>query len=816
MTGVAATLVAAVGARYSHSSPMDAHAVEILELSRVMSEVGDLCRSTAGADLLRSQPIAVDEAGVDALLRPSVQLRALIAEQSVDVGLDLPEVSDALPITEKAGTALEPEAAARVGRFLRTSQSLARRTRELPSDDAGLLQELLVPVGEFPDEVAHIFRIVTDSGELRESDIPELAAIRRRIRRLQATVESAAGRYLSDPAFREVVNGDRATERDGRTVLPVHAKHRARVPGIVHEVSGSGATVFVEPQEIVDGNNRIVEEQFAYQREVLRIMRRLTGILHARQDELVATVAAVAHFDTIVARAEYARRHDCSPAERRGNTIALHAARHPLLGKDAVPIELVLSAGGGVEGPGGGRALIVTGPNTGGKTAALKTLGLLALMNQLGMEVPASPGSTLPVFDQILADIGDEQSLQQSLSTFSGHVRRQAAIAEAAGPRALVLLDELGAGTDPEEGSALAMALLDHLLASGARVVATTHHGALKNYGYLHDAVENAAVEFDLETLSPTYHILLGVPGESHALAIARRHGMPAALMDVAEGYLQGGRSDAGALMRTLTERETELHERVRAHERAAEELAQRMQDTAEQDARLNRRERELRDEGLKDLRQLLRDSRREVEGAVRAVREAGNALEPAAQGAAREVVARLEAEVVQVEQVVGDKAGRSAPRADLAVGSRVLVRATGVEGTVLRAGRRGTWTVAAGNVRGTFTAAELEVLPDESATASGRRPARAELELSADSGRAVLELNVRGMRLAEALSAVEKQLDRAVIAGLQQFSILHGKGEGVLRNGIQRYLADSESVGRVYSPPPQAGGEGKTVVEMR
>jgi DNA mismatch repair protein MutS2 len=800
---------------------MDQHALEILDFPRVLTELAGLCRSPAGTALLHGQEFALTDAAVDAWLEPAVQLRQLVNDRLVEVGIDLPDVADALLIIEKVGTALEPEAAARIGRFLRSARALTQQVRTLAEVAAGeLLQPLLAAVADFAAPVRDVFRIVTDTGELRESDIPELAAIRRRIHKLQANVAAATQRYLAANEYRDIVNGDRATERDGRTVLPIHVKHRARVPGIVHEVSGSGATLFIEPQDIVDTNNRIVEEQYAYQREVLRIMRRLTGMLHERYGEIADAVAAVAFFDTIIARAEYARRHDCAPCRRHARAIMLNGARHPVLGDAAVPIDIGLGAAG--------RALIITGPNTGGKTAALKTLGLLALMNQFGVEIPATAGSIMPVFDQVLADIGDEQSLDQSLSTFSGHVRRQAAIAETATARSLVLLDELGAGTDPEEGSALAMALLDHLLQAGAQIAATTHHGALKNYGYVNQTVENAAVEFDLKTLSPTYRILLGVPGESHALEIARRHGMVASVMAAADAYLAGARTDAAALMRTLIEREQELRLRVEQHAAAAGELALRLAAQDQQAAALDRREQELRDQGLQELRQLLSESRRDVEGAVRAVREAGRPLEPTAQAAARQTVAQLEGHVADVaaQAATGRTAAPASESGQVAVGARVLVRVTGVEGAVIRAGRRGTWIVAAGNVRGTFAAEELQLLPPDESARAGRGAGRAgrpgsgarvstQVEL-VDGGAPALELNVRGMRLADALSMVEKQLDHAIIAGLQQFSILHGKGEGILRSGIQKYLADSTSVARVYSPPAHEGGDGKTTVELR
>ena len=817
---------------------MDQHAVTLLEFAAVRAELAELCLSPAGAARLAGEPFVRDAAAHEVLLSEVGAVRALLEADRLPPAADLPEVADALAALAKEGAVLEPDAAARLGRFLDTAGKLRRALRPRGRSDAAM--ERVAPLLAAADGVAElppaIFRVVEPDGTIRERQIPSLAAIRSRIRRLEREVELTARRYLTAPEYRPLLNGDRATERGGRTVLPVKAGQQARIRGVVHEVSSSGATVFVEPEESVRAGHRVAAEELAYRRELRRIMRELTARVAAREVEVRAAVAAVACYDARYARARYARLHRCAALRRCAGGIDLRAARHPLLGPAAVPIDLRWG--------GGQRVLIITGPNTGGKTVALKTVGLLALMNQFGMQVPAASGSALPLFDQVLCDIGDEQSIAQSLSTFSGHVRQLAHILNHAGERSLVLLDELGAGTDPEEGVTLAMAVLDRLIERGALAAASTHHGALKNYGYANAAVENAAMEFDLQSLRPTYRLLLGIPGESHALEIARRQGMPAPVIAAARGYLAEGRSDAGEIIRSLTARQHELRGVAEGQRRAADELERRRREAAARERELAARERELQAAEAREVRAFLSSSRRQLEAAIRQLREQGRDGEGwrGAAAAARAVVEQVAARAAQSAGDAGPPAAAAAPPASvaatgraeqadagapprpapvpvagaLAPGARVRIAGSEREGVVLRAGRRGAWEVETGSVRGTFRAAELQLVGEPAAGRSGRRPPPTpQVEVTASTARPRLELNVRGQRLHEALAAVERQLDGALLGGLQQFTILHGTGEGVLRHGIHEYLERHRAVAGFDLAAPQEGGAGKTVVRL-
>ena len=849
---------------------MDPHAVAILEFDMVRTAVAELCLSPAGAARIAQEPFLTDSTRHGELLRQVSAVRALLAAGAVTGDADLPEVADVVALLRTEGRVMEPEAAARLGRFLRSAAALRRGLRRAtraagdattavtgaagapaapaaaasgtttapgaptaagafatPAGAAALVRPLLEPVAAVEPVPPLVFRVVDSAGAIRERELPTLAAIAGRIQRLEQRVAQGVRHYLTDNEYRPLLTGDRATERGGRTVIPVRANSRGRIRGIVHETSASGATLFVEPEENIQVGNRIVEQRHAYRRELHRIMRELTVRVAARQVEIDAAVAAVAAFDAVLARARYAVQHRCAPAATGTGSIDLRAARHPLLGAAAVPLDLRFG--------GARRVLIVTGPNTGGKTVALKTIGLLALMNQFGMEVSAAAGSVLPLFDRVLADIGDEQSIAQSLSTFSGHVRQLAHISGAAGDRSLVLLDELGAGTDPEEGIALAMAVLDRLLEQGPLVAATTHHGALKNYGYLNPAVENASMEFDAATLRPTFRLMLGVPGDSHALEIAARQGLAGDIVAAAERYLGEGRTDAAEMIRTLTAREAELHRRAERHARAAQELRRRDTAAAARERELAARERALQATEMRELRAFLRASRSRLEGAIRELRErtaTGEGWrEPAA--AARAVVDEAARLAEDASDPVG-ATGLPGPAAAAAIGplgtapavpaagARVRITATGRAGTVVRSGRRSTWVVETGSVRGTFTADELEVLDRTAGSPAGaapRTPAGSapapQVELAPDSTRPVAELNVRGQRVHEALPLVERQLDAALLAGLHQFSILHGKGEGILRHAIHRYLEHHRAVVEFGPALPHLGGDGKTMVTL-
>jgi DNA mismatch repair protein MutS2 len=779
---------------------VDEHTLALLEFPRVVEELASLCGSPQGQALLAAQPILTDRDEVLAAHGLALAFRAILESGEPVPGLDFPDLDGVLSRLGKPGLQLEGEELAAVGRFVVSALTLRRFVLKLTQHvPLSAIAEAVPDIGTVPRA---IFRVVDREGVLRERHLPELAAIRERIRRGREDVERSVKSLLEDQASRGWWQGTLPTQRDGRFVLPLKTQFRGRVKGIVHEMSASGSTVFIEPLDIVEKNNAVVQEESLYRQEMRRILRDVTAAVSANAPEIGALVEGTARLDTIMARARYAVQHRCRPAGHAPGAVRLREARHPLLGTAVVPV--TIGAGGE------DRILIITGPNTGGKTVSLKTVGLLALMNQFGMEIPAGEGSQLEIFDGVHADIGDEQSIAQSLSTFSGHVRNLAGIVGTVTARSLVLLDELGAGTDPQEGVALAMALLDRFLETGCIVLATTHHGILKNYGATRPGVQNASMGFDSETLAPTYRILMGVPGESHALEIARRTGMPSEVLDSAEAYLSDERTDISRLVANLSQRHQKLAEAEEQHKARETVLREKWRTTDLKELSLRQKELDLRRHGLKDLRDFLESARgewdelREKRGSDPAVGQEFGRLA----SAIRERIGK-EQDRVQSDQEALLPAGDF----EIREGMEVLIRRSGRAGRVLRRDKGRRWLVETETLR-------LSLLPGELAPApqgapSGGPAVTVSYTAAAQIDPPVLELHLIGMRVEEALRALERQVDSALVYGLHEFSVVHGKGEGVLRTAVHERLRGLPVVADFRFSTPEEGGYGKTIVTL-
>ncbi|MDR3193603.1 MAG: endonuclease MutS2, partial [Treponema sp.] len=589
---------------------MNEKTFRLLEYGEILKRVAACALSEeAAALILEEKPLGDPEAAGELKTRVAAVLGKAGQGEKRE---SLPSVAFIFPKLSVQGASLTQEEAYALGIFIQRGETLKNWLLDLRP-----LEEFLAGIPGCQDIAAEVFRVIDREGRLR--DLPEFRSIRRRIQNLQTDLEAAVTRYTGGET-RRMLQSPLPSQRDGRLVLALKANFRGRIRGIVHEVSSTGQTIFVEPEEAVERNNDILIEQRRLDAEILRVLRELTAVIAGRREALVLFHRKIIELEILRAKARYgfetrgrfaldapapaagtAGTAASDPAHAKGRVI-LKGARHPLLGSSAIPIDLAM--GEGI------RTVIVTGPNTGGKTVALKTLGLFALMNQSGLALPAEEGTFLPVFDGIYADIGDEQSLSQSLSTFSAHMVNIAGIASRAGERSLVLLDELGSGTDPEEGSAIAMAILDYLIEKRAWLVVTTHHGVLKNYGYTREGVENASMEFDGRTLSPTYRILMGIPGESRALDIAARNGLGREIVEQARSYLAEGRSDVSALISGLKEKHRELgsaREQARAEERRLRE-ERRKADLKE--LRLRQKEAELKAGLVGRLEALLGESR--------------------------------------------------------------------------------------------------------------------------------------------------------------------------------------------------------------
>jgi DNA mismatch repair protein MutS2 len=801
-------------------------ALKLLEYGEIQARLARCALSGEAAARIREEGPLEDAGAVEGLKTAVSHILRYMKTGEGDRRESLPSVGPVLPRLAVEGAVLEVDELYALGIFINRGTDLKSwLLKALPADSAlgpaaGEGPSLGERLSALPDCSAlarEIFKTVDRDGNLR--DLPAFRAIKRRIQNLRGELEAAVARYTGSEETRRMLQSPLPSQRDGRLVLAVKANFRGRLRGIVHEVSATGQTVFVEPEEVVERNNGIFIEERALDAEIRRVLRELTGFVAAGREDLVRFHRGIVELEVLRAKARYSLETGGVFAAPDSG-ISLLRARHPLLGPAAVPIDLTL-------GP-GIRTVIITGPNTGGKTAALKTLGLFALMNQSGLALPAAEGSSLPVFDGVYADIGDEQSLSQSLSTFSGHMVNIAGIAAGAGERSLALLDELGAGTDPEEGSAIAMAILDRLIEKRVYLLVTTHHGILKNYGYSREGVENASMEFDGRTLSPTFRVIMGIPGESRALDIARRNGLPPEIVDRARSYLAEERADVSALIRGLRDKHREL-DSSRDHIRSEElRLREERRKADLRELKLRQKDAELKRQSLGRFDAFLGESRKTLENLVRELREGEINREKTLK--VKEFLAGLEAAAagrgrdLEDEEALLDRdretildGGREQPPPDPAAlepGLEVLAGENKRRGRIIRPDRKkeGHWIVEIGSLKLSVDGKELSPFFPRQAAA---KPYAVSVDL-AGSGAAKLELSLRGMRLEEALDALRRQIDGAVLAGLHEFAVIHGKGEGVLMKGVHEYLRDEKAVADYYFSRPELGGAGRTEVVLK
>lgn len=717
------------------------------------------------------------------------------------------------------------------------------------------LADLVRTIPEISFVREEIFRVITNDGEMR--DLPQLREIRARIANLNAKIKGVMQGFTSNSKYADILESTVPVLRGGRQVLAVKSNRRNSVPGIIHEVSQSGLTVYIEPDEAVMASNELVEAEFELQAEIRKILVELAGKLAPYTEELKEALRIVENLDITRAAASWGKANNCVYATfSKDAPLALVQARHPLLGDKAVPIDVRF-----LEGK---RVLIITGPNTGGKTVTLKTIALFAMLNQTGFPVPAAEGTRLPVFSNVFADIGDEQSMDESLSTFSGHMKNIARAVRNVNEDSLVLLDELGSGTDPQEGAAISMAVLDRLIEKKAFVLITTHQGVIKNYGYTHQECINASVEFSDETLSPTYRLLMGVPGESHALDIAKRSGLPHDIVHKARKYIATEKTDVSALIRGLTEKHTELDSMQQSLESREADLEERQFRNEEKAVSLREKELELKAGIQRESQAFLEESRKKLENLVRMIKEGELTREKTlgvknfiseltdevkqreAQLAKEEeeLEERMEelrkkeknrvshkstkkktklkdalknaeshAPSVGTEKVNGTKKEVTLEVLEFAVGASVVAGKGKQQGTITAARGKGQWEVQFGSIKMNMKQKDLTLV-----SSPKMRTPTYTIDLAGDSkdNKPAYELRLLGLHAEEALKALERQIDLCVLSGLKNFSVIHGNGNGVLRQSVQDYLSNCPTVLDFHFAAPENGGFGKTEVVLR
>ena len=790
----------------------DAGTLRALEFGTVVEQLTALTSFGPARELAAATEPLADGTHVALLHDQTDEADRLLAEQAQASIGGARDIRAAIDRAARGGR-LAPDELLEIADTLRAAGGLRDRLATWRGPQLGGVRDALDPAPRLRELIEHS---VDEAGEVLDTASSELAAIRKRMRTAQDRVRERLNAMLRSSELAGVIGEAIVTVRAGRYVIPVRAEAKGRLKGIVHDQSASGATLFVEPLGVVELNNAWTEATLAEQREEERVLEALSRSVEAQAVPLGATLDALARADLWMARARLGQQMDAVRPAVADDAVELLSARHPSLGATAVPIDLRLGDRFGY------RALVVTGPNTGGKTVSLKTLGLLALMHQAGLRVPAAGGARMPIFRSVMADIGDEQSIAQSLSTFSSHLRNVVRFVADAGPGSLVLLDEVGAGTDPTEGSALAMAIVTRLLETGAMVAATTHYAELKTFATDHPDVTNASVEFDVATLRPTYRLTIGLPGKSQAFAIAERLGLPAEVLTDARERVSAEHATMeetlAAISRAQVEQEAALGaaeaERATAAEerslartgvnRARQEAATILEDARRAaDALLARAEREVSD----TRRELMRQRNLRGGGAAAPASSAFDELAKRANRARRETEATRPADTAQPDV----QSDAPQPRVGLWGRSQTL-NSTGRIVDV--SGRTGRVTLETEGARLVVPADDVEVVPEP---VSGPTPRDLEAEALRQraAARVSPQLDLRGERLEAALEQLSSYLDTALLAGLDSVAIIHGSGTGALRRGVRDALAEHPRVRAVRSGRREEGGDGTTVAEL-
>lgn len=695
------------------------------------------------------------------------------------------------------------------------------------------LAETADRISDFQEITSEIGRAIDNKGEVKDSASPALQTLRRESRIAHDRLRSRLEQILKSTA--STLQEPIITLRDGRYVVPVKAELRSQLPGIVHDVSSSGATVFLEPLETVEMGNKWREMLAEEQREIARILRELSIRVGKRASDIATALNALAEIDLTLAKVRYGEQigakhlpHDSNEQDwllPEPGSLYLRNARHPLISGEVTPINVWLGTGGptsslqaATSGPSDFTILLITGPNTGGKTVALKTVGLLALMAQAGIPVPADADSRLPIFDAVFADIGDEQSIEQSLSTFSSHIGNIISVLNAATHRSLVLLDELAAGTDPVEGSALAKAILSRLLSISCLTIATTHHGELKAFAHTTPGVTNGSVEFDAETLSPTYRLHIGLPGQSNAISIAERLGMPQQVLDDARSGIDPDRLAVESMI-------TDLHRHREEAEQASEvqRVAAREAETAR--SRVTKELQSLEANRNRLIEQTRKEMENELQQARARLREALADLKKAERMTVferAEVIAKVEEEVAQADEGLQrvqkrERRPRRGPLPLIEPGDRIYLADVPTPGEALTSpDESGELEVAMGALRARINVKQIANVEKASSVGKGPSPDYQSMEpqmLAAP--RPSPELDLRGMTVDEALSLVDQRLDEAALAGVEELRIIHGKGTGTLRQAVRDMLRKHPLAKAHATAEPRAGGDGVTVVQV-
>ncbi len=781
------------------------HTIKILEFEKITDSISQYCLSEAGKKLLLTQKIETDYSQWKMKTDAVFSIKKIFEDNLYFPDSSLPDIAGLIKKVSIEGTVLDSPEIASVMNYLQTSSKIKKHLYSM-TENALVLKNL--DFAEVIDLVSYLSRFVRNDGVFRDENVKELQNIRNKIGNINKTINRIVTNYTNDPVISPYLQENSSTIRDSRIVLPVRENFRGKIKGIVHGSSSRGMTLFVEPVELFEHNNEIIELEERYRIEIHRILRELTGKIRENHDVIEDIFIKITFLDTIIARARFAYLNKSVLPEISGKGIILKNARHFLLGSGAVPVDIIISNET--------KALLISGPNTGGKTLALKTAGLSALMNQFCTGVLADEGSSISIFDNVLADIGDEQSIAGSLSTFSAHMKNISEILNISTEKSLVLLDEPGTGTDPDEGAALSMAVFDILLGRGTVFLATTHQGTLKNYAAGRNDVANVSVAYDRETYKPEYRIVYGLPGESFGIDIALKSGVDSLVISKARDYLGSEKININKLLKEISIRQQDILEKENKLENAEKEAKETRRIISLRELSIRQKEYEVKNIEKRAINSFLKESRQRIENIIKNIIEHG--ADEASRKEARDFIDEIQSKEENYESAINDSAAEYLKTDEiLPPGTDVYIGEGKKKGEIIRVLKNKNYLVSVGSLKMEVDRKEICLIAGGIKGGKTKENKKAEVlhhELN-NTDKPVFELDLRGMRIDEAMGRIEKQFDSALINGLPSFSIIHGYGEGILKNAVAEYLAKNPAVKKYYYAHPDNGGFGKTIIEL-
>lgn len=785
--------------------------LRVLEYYKIIELLSKKAESELGKSLVKELKPSSDLNEVKKLLKETDEAFKIIVKVGYPPLGGLHDIASELTLSTKGGT-LSPGALLRVADTLRAGRRMKNFLLTKSDEARGeMLSEMAERIGVFRDVEDEIFEAIIGESDIADDASAELKSIRRQIKNKNDSVRSRLNSIINSTENRKYLQDAIVTMREGRHVVPVRQEYRNVIKGIIHDQSSSGATLFIEPMEIVNLNNDLRELELKEKAEIERILKELTAKVAEIAYEAAETLKILARLDFIFAKAKLAIDMDATPPEvnDRGY-INIKSGRHPLIDKKhVVPTNFYLGDPT--------NTIVVTGPNTGGKTVTLKTVGLLTLMAQSGLQIPAEGGSSIGVFKSVFADIGDEQSIEQSLSTFSSHMTNIVDLLDHLEDNSLVLFDELGAGTDPTEGAALAISILEYLFERNIRTVATTHYSELKLYALSTEGVENASVEFDVETLSPTYRLLIGVPGKSNAFEISRRLGLQDDIIERAKSVISSEDIEFEDILSSL-EADRRAAERSKEEVKKLElELKEMKAELEEKTSALEKSKEEIIFKAKRDAKSILSKAKKDSEYALKEIKEVTFEIEEDKKKRLEDAKRKLKNNLDNIEYGITEKIlskVSAKPLADVKVGAEVRVLSLNQNGTVMsKVDSDGNVVVQIGVMRVTVPLNTIE-LATTKAQKQTNQYAKTMIKKKAEKVKG--QIDIRGQNVEEASYEVDKYLDDAYISGLKEVHIIHGKGTGVLRSGIEKLLKSHKHVKSHRLGSYTEGGTGATVVELK